>query len=251
MLFCVDPDPTDEAPATFFEFAGFQSMKEAPVWQNLSTHITSREMNNIGPDKFIDHSLSETVPDATKHSGRVYVAAETSGGFAPSVALPIGHLWIEYDVELYNPSSEETREPAVNGLVTGSATNFVITSPPPPGMFVESEWAINTGLYQGIKFNKPGVFHVTWNPIVTGGGTVANPWMNWIQIGGLAGTNPAPLVDFTLGGAALAGNYCAFVVEVVQTNEVLNFYGTFSGTITQVDSVITAARLGPSQFHAW
>jgi len=91
-----EPAPTSEAAAT-----NNQDSVEDVVWRTVVCKLTVPSMFPLGPKKFVRFSNVASSDLSTYDAGKLYVTTSDCSG-----VVPIGKLWVDYDVEFFVPQTQ-------------------------------------------------------------------------------------------------------------------------------------------------
>mgnify|MGYP003571884947 CR=1 FL=1 len=244
ILACHDPDAEDDTPTSIFAFSGYQNLVEAPLWKNFKMKITDKAMNNLGPDKYISESVASP-GNNLNDSGSIYIVTEGGAPLPTETPSPVGRIWIEYDVELFNPTSEAIRVPSCNMQMTGYVADFGQLIPPQGPDQVDVYWVRELGLYQGVKFAQTGVYSLQVTHRITGGGTVTS-----MSAAAVHAETMDILPDATYG-TGLATGYSAYMIKVNKPGAIVNLGIVTAGGVVSMKTIIQASAMSGNLFHVY
>jgi len=97
----VDPDYDDPLPATKSQLCGYITSVDAPVWDTVSLTVPMARLNSDMPWRFCSSSSRNGPGEPrTAYAGFLVIGVDT-----PSINLT-WDLWVDYEVELMEPTSE-------------------------------------------------------------------------------------------------------------------------------------------------
>jgi hypothetical protein len=123
---CIAPDynSADSAPVSFQQLEQYQDAYRDLVWSDGLCIINSRAMGMLGPDRYI--RLGALAPNLDL---KTYdVAVLNVGTTGQSNTNQIGELWVNYDVELFEPTSFNTANATSFGSLYNSSGAGVVTT---------------------------------------------------------------------------------------------------------------------------
>ena len=171
-------DPEDDPPQSLQQALTAQNSVETSAWKEVTCSLDIKSMHALTPHKYtrvVDVAAPDQFgsviqdPNASKYDcGRMFIATSNNGG---DVAL--GHLWVEYKVQLKTPQLEPTISDDLNGKITiyEQVSDVTLTETKntpgelPPGLSPvpvvdELGLGVLTGL-GGVPL-KPGRYDVFW-----------------------------------------------------------------------------------------
>jgi hypothetical protein len=146
-----DYDPTDVTPASEAIVTSYQNAVETVSWQNLTCVLDQKSMHELGERKFIRDEMVSG--DLKLYDVAAFYLCTTEQADTAAV----GKLWVEYDVELFNPSldSNDSLELPSNTLFVQMIDQTVSTG------------VVTTCLFPTIDANSAGAtFDVTGKDFV-------------------------------------------------------------------------------------
>lgn len=221
-LLAYDPSPKPIADISIRKLGGQTGAKEMPVWANRSIKATQDQLNSL-PRYYIGHNFEK---GTTYNAGHFYLVHSSS---QPADNL-VGSMWVDYEVELYNPTAEAAE--CVGGRVSivgsGDAMSGAVTFT--SGTNYKFKYML--GAFQGPKL-PPGQYLVKWTVSITGGGTCTSltPAMHSVdgaitELGEYLGTLSTSLFSVVIGDLPLG--------ETDEHSGQLNCGLTTSGTVTTI-----------------
>lgn len=235
LILAFDPDTQDQIPGDIAEFGGYRRVVEQPIWKDASIHLSEAELNNIGPRKAIRDpgSGGSDLSDA----GQVFVLTEAADGLYVTPTT-VARAWIDYEVELYDPTSEKTLPYGGSFELVGTVAQWDYTSNTKGVGNKGIEWKYVGGDYQGPLIENPGMYIVFARQFTTGGGTVSD--MALLVRSGSAST--AEEMNAFIGAT---DSFTCWRVTCFSGNVQLNFVRTTSGTITSILSDVFISMMPP------
>lgn len=109
-MMAMDYDAADNVPTTKQEILSMRGAVKAATWENFTFSANPKDMYTMGPRKYVRTTTLTGVDIKTYDVGNFFQAA---GGQASS-ALVYGELFVEYDVELFDPQTNTSNLSAVN-----------------------------------------------------------------------------------------------------------------------------------------
>jgi hypothetical protein len=97
VMLMADYNPLDLAPSTETQFMDHPRATSSSIWECNSFNCSTADMHAIGPRKFI-RPCAVAGDLKTYDCGNFYVATDNVTG-----SVPIGKLYVEYDVEFFTP----------------------------------------------------------------------------------------------------------------------------------------------------
>lgn len=103
MVFMVyDYDVTDAAPMLDSDMMNQYGACSGPVWAPLKMQLDPKSAMSLGPRRFIRTQSGDRAV-ATCDIAKLHVGFETD-----AISVPLGQLWIEYDITLFVPQVRPT-----------------------------------------------------------------------------------------------------------------------------------------------
>jgi len=124
---CIAPDynSSDGAPISFQTIEQFQDAYRDLVWSDGECIINPRSMGMMGPDRYIRLGPLASNLDIKTYDVAVINVATTG----QANTNQIGELWVNYDIELFEPTSFSLASAQMNGtLVNLTGTGALTTS---------------------------------------------------------------------------------------------------------------------------
>jgi hypothetical protein len=118
-----DFDPLDPPPDTMRDALTSSQALETAVWKDVSCSLSPSAMFATNAKKFTRVVTAATgstqvSSGSTYDCGRFFLAVQGTG--TPSISL--GHLWVEYEVDLWTPQLDATIAPSQGGITVYNAT---------------------------------------------------------------------------------------------------------------------------------
>lgn len=237
-LMAFDPNNIQPDPApSFAKQAAQLGAKETQIWNATRMHLSSKQLNNIGPRKLVRTLGTEASPDNA--CGVLYFLLTSN--FLSQVP---GSLWVHYDIVLNYPTAE-------NLSLTGGVGEYEVASNSlsipqlSPTIGSNFTWNVHLGAYQGFVL-KEGSYLITWRIILAGGGTVTSISQSIINPANHPYSNITDISEYVGATADIS-----FVVNVARGDTVqCNFAFTTTGTVTSTGHLfaLASAPLGSLVF---
>lgn len=233
-LMAFDPNNVQADPFPSFAKQGAQlGAKETQIWNGTKMHLTSKQLNNIGPRKLVRNLGTATSPDNA--CGVLYFLLTSN--FLSQVP---GSLWVHYDIVLNYPTAEHL------SLIGGvgefeTPTNSLAITQLSPTIGSNFTWGYLNGFYQGFAL-KEGSYLITWRIILAGGGTTTSMSQAIVDAALHPDSNITDIAEYVGVNSDLS-----FVVNVARGDSIqCNFTFTTSGTVTNTGHLfsIASAPLG-------
>lgn len=229
-LLAYDPSPDPLEDISIRRLGGQTGAKEMPVWANRTMKATKDQLNSL-PRYYIAHDFQR---GTTYNAGHFYLVHSSSQA-ADSV---VGSMWVDYEVELYNPTQEASECIGGRCAVVGSGVNMSGAITYISGTNYKFRYA--TGHYQGPQL-PPGTYLVKWTVSITGGGscTSMTPGMYGNdgainELGEYLGTLSTNVFSVTIGDTPFG--------EGALHPGQMNCSLTVSGTVTTIEHVFHIAE---------
>jgi len=126
MLMAPDYDAADYSPIDEPTLSQYADAKEAPFWKNFTVECSPAKLNALYKrhPTMSDVRFAATQQDEkTIDPGQLFIGLDVPAGFG---AQAIAKLWVEYEVQFFNPQPPELNPNQVGGM---SISNVVTNGP--------------------------------------------------------------------------------------------------------------------------
>lgn len=237
ILVAHDPDPTDSYPTTEAQFSAYEYLL-CPPYAEGSLVVPPKHLNMLGPDKKIVKSgFVGLGPGNEVHdSGSLFCRVAKINPAGPAT---IGSWWVEYEVELFSPSSENLGDGSAT--LQGNAINFKNTSISTYGYL---DWRYSAGAYQG-PFLRVG----TYIMVVTMQTTGTSPIITDIALSGYQFPDVGVPIIGEISTAVNSANVTVAYIIVNRHEGQFNMTINGTGVFTVVTTNVWIASLTTDAIH--
>jgi len=110
MMMAMDYDAADNVPTTKQELLSMRGAVKAATWENFAFNASPKDMYTMGPRKYVRTTTLSGVDIKTYDVGTFFQAAGSQAGGSTTY----GELFVEYDIELFDPQTNTNNLSAVN-----------------------------------------------------------------------------------------------------------------------------------------
>lgn len=219
-----DYDAADDPPAGETFFSSYTSTEEANVWARFASELDSSLLNGEQKRKFIrSGALADNLDIKTYDSGNFFVAS------ADDAAANSGKLWVEYDVELYNPQVPPGGFQA-SGVLSGQASVALSAASPFGDEFKATGPLILTPAANVVTIQNIQVGQVFSVSVGVFGGTISDITL----------TPSGATVRFSYGGANAVATSSALLATYVATSSTITMTVGFTAAAVSSTNMIVS-----------
>ncbi len=205
-----DYDASDAAPSGETFMSAYTDADEANVWARFASDLEADLLNGETRRKFIrTGALAANQDIKTYDSGNFFVAS------ADDAAANSGKLWVEYDVQLFNPQVPPGGFQGV-GVLSGASS---MSSSVPFGL---------APVASGPIILTPALNVVTVTNVQVGQVVAVSYCIFGTTISDIAMTPSGATVRFSYGGANAGSTSAALVATYIVTSTTLTFTAVFT-----------------------
>jgi len=218
-----EPDAGDIDVANAQEASAMAIQVANQVHQPTTLHIPGSALNLERKKSRIQAPFPvNSRGNALVDVGKIEIISQVSGFATPPTDL--GSIYVEYEVELTEPSSEES---GTGGTIVldGNQSDFSAVSKSISAGSKGIDWNYAAGMYNGPSIATSGSFLVHIKVVVSGGGSVTS-WTP--KIYGAADGSSLTVIESNVGTTA----YLCFLVTLNQQGAQLDVLAGNTGTIT-------------------